>query len=428
MKNRRSRSDRRHAPKTIEVIIETLGAQGDGIAMYEGRRVFVPHVLAGETVRAEVVRRTRDGLQARLLDILEPATDRVPPACRHFGECGGCSLQHLASSACAGWKRDRIARAMDQRGLNGVDVAETASIPPGSRRRAVFTYRRTASGTVLGFNAAASNRIVDQYECPLLAPDLAALVAPLRSLLTEVCEPGDGGDISAIGLDGGIDLCIDLSAPPGLAALDRLTAFGRETGLVRLNWRQGDDVLPVAAFKPVTLTIGDTAVSPPSGAFLQPSAEGEAAIAERVLGAVGNLSPVADLFSGVGTFALRLARGRAVVAVDGDAALVGALASSGRVETETRDLFRRPLMGRELSRFAAVVFDPPRAGAADQAAALAEAGPPVVVAVSCNPATFARDARLLVDGGYRLDGIVPIDQFPWSSHVELVGRFIRPQG
>lgn len=412
-------------PKTIEVAVEALGARGDGIAMHEGQRVFVPYSLAGERVRVEVVRRTRDGLQARLQEVAEPAAERVPPSCRHFGDCGGCSLQHMAPVAAAGWKRERIVRALGQRGLNGAEVAATVSIPPGTRRRAVFAYRRTASGTVLGFNAAASNRIVDQRECPLLHPALAALVAPLRRLLTEVCAPGDGGDVAAIVLDGGIDICIDLSASPDLNTLDRLTAFGRETGLVRLNWRQGDDILPVAAFKPVTLTIGGTAASPPTGAFLQPSAEGESAIAERVLEAVGERSPVADLFCGVGTFSLRLAKGRAVVAVDGDAALVAALAATGKVETETRDLFRRPLMGRELSRFAAVVFDPPRAGAADQAAALAEAGPPVVVAVSCNPATFARDARILADGGYQLEGVTPIDQFPWSSHTELVGRFVR---
>ncbi len=417
---RRSRSGSRPTPEIVEVSIETLGMRGDGIGASGGRRVFVPYALPGERVQAEIVRKTRDGIWARPLEILEPAAGRVPPSCRHVGDCGGCSLQHMDAAACAAWKRDRVIAALGQRGLHDVGVDLTVSIPPGTRRRAVFAFKRTAGGTVLGFNAAASGRIVDQRECPLLAPDLAALVAPLRSLLSEICEPGDGGDIAALRLDGGIDLCIDLPAPPGLAALDRLTAFGRETGLVRLSWRQREAVQPVAAFKPVSLRIGEAVVSPPAGAFLQPSVEGDAAIAERVLEGIPDGAPVADLFCGIGTFALRLAGRGPIYAADGDASLVAALAATGKVETETRDLFRRPLMGRELERFTAVIFDPPRAGAAAQAAALAEAGPSVVVAVSCNPATFARDARVLADGGYRLTAMTPIDQFPWSAHVELV--------
>ena len=422
---RRSRSDSKRTPETVEVPIDTLGARGDGIGTSGGRRIFVPYTLPGERVRAEVFRKTRDGIWARPLEILEPAAERVTPACRHFGDCGGCSLQHMDTVTCSAWKHERVVAALRQRGLQDAEVRATVSIPPGTRRRVVFAYKRTAKGTVLGFNTAASGRIVDQRECPLLESDLEALVGPLRGLLSEVCEPGDGGDIAALCLDGGIDLCIDLPAPPGLAALDRLTAFGRATGLVRLNWRHQGTVQPVAALKPVSLTIGDVVVSPPAGAFLQPSAEGEAALAARVLGEVGDCAPIGDLFCGIGTFALRLVGLGSVFAADGDEALVSALAATGKVETETRDLFRRPLMGKELARFAAVVFDPPRAGAAEQAAALAEAGPPAVVAVSCNPATFARDARILIDGGYQLTTVTPIDQFPWSAHVELVAAFRR---
>lgn len=421
----RPRKPRQMKPAVVELSIESLGARGDGLASLDGNRVFVPFALPGERVRVEVAGASRDGVRARLLEVLGPSADRVAPTCRHFGDCGGCALQHLNADAMALWKRERVVAALSQRGLEGIDVGATLSVSPGTRRRAIFAYRRTGGGVLLGFNAAASGRIVDQQECPLLDSRLGRLVAPLRELLGAVTEPGDAGALVAIRLDDGVDLCIDLRTPPGLAVLDRLTAFGRDQGLARLSWRQDGVVLPVATYRQARLRIGDIEVAPPPNAFLQPSAEGEAAIAQRVLAVVGRRTPVADLFCGIGTFALRLVGRGAVYAADGDAALVSVLAATGRVETEVRDLFRRPLMGRELARFEAVVFDPPRAGAAEQATALAEGGPPVVVAVSCNPATFARDARLLVDGGYAPESVTPIDQFPWSPHVELVACFRR---
>lgn len=422
----RPRTFRTHTANrpTVEVEIADVGVRGDGVALWEGKRLFVPFALAGERVKAEIVGETGDGIQARLVEVLKPAAGRATPACRHFGECGGCSLQHLAPAALAMWKRERVVAALGQRGIEA-EVAETIAIPPGSRRRAVFAYRRTAGGAVLGFNARASGRIVDQRQCPLLDPRLAGLVEPLRALIAEIAAPGAAGDVAATLTDGGADLCLDLAAPPSVAVFERLGAFGRAHNLARLSWRRAGRIELAAEFRAPFLSVGGIAVVPPPAAFLQASPEGEAAIAARVEAAVGEAFPVADLFCGIGTFALRLAGKGAVQAFDGDAELIAALGRTRRVECTVRDLFRNPLGGPELKRFAAVVFDPPRAGAKAQTEALAVGGPPVVVAVSCNPATFARDARILLDGGYRVGTIVPIDQFPWSAHVEVVARFSR---
>lgn len=422
----RPRTFRAHAVNRppIEVDIADVGVRGDGVALWQGKRLFVPFALAGERVKAEIVGETGDGVQTRLIEILTPAEARVMPACRHFGECGGCSLQHLAPAALAAWKRERVVAALGQRGIEA-EVAETISIPPGSRRRAVFAYRRTAGGAVLGFNARASGRIVDQRQCPLLDPRLTGLAEPLRALIAEIAAPGATGDVAVTLTDGGADLCLDLAAPPSAAVFERLGVFGRAHNLARLSWRRAGRIELAAEFRAPFLSVGGIAVVPPSAAFLQASPDGEAAIAGCVEAAVGEAFPVADLFCGIGTFALRLAGKGAVQAFDGDADLIAALGRTRRVECAVRDLFRNPLGGPELKRFAAVVIDPPRAGAKAQAEALAIGGPPVVVVVSCNPATFARDARILLDGGYRAGPIVPIDQFPWSAHVEVVARFSR---
>lgn len=425
MKRRRTSPRKpKYVSETVEVTIDGLGVRGDGVAAWQGRRLFVPFALPGERVRAETTGETADGVRSRLIEVLSSSAERVAPTCRHFGTCGGCAVQHLAPAAHAAWKRERVAAALRQRGIDA-EVAETVAVPPGTRRRATFAYRITERGAVVGFNARASARIVDMAECPILDPRLAGLVAPLRELLADIASPGAGGDVAVTLTDGGADACIDLAEAPNVDRLERLIAFGRKHGLARLNWRNDGRIEPVAAFHDPAITIGGSAVVPPPGGFLQASPEGEAALADLVVRGVGDAFPVADLFAGLGTFALRLATGGAVHAVDGDAALIGALANTRRASTEVRDLFRSPLAGDELARFASAVFDPPRAGARAQAEALAAGGPPTVVAVSCKPATFARDARILVDGGYRLDRVTPVDQFPWSAHVELVGVFSR---
>ncbi|MCG8509760.1 MAG: class I SAM-dependent RNA methyltransferase [Rhodospirillales bacterium] len=419
------RYQRKRNSAIIEAPITRLGAQGDGVAAWQGRPLFVPFALPGEWVRVEITRKTRDGAFGQLLEILEPAPQRIEPSCRHFGICGGCAIQHLTEDAAAAWKRQRVIEALHKRGLSDVAVEKTVCIAPGSRRRATFAYRSRKRGAVIGFNQRASDRLVDLAECPVIDESLFSLIGPLRELLAAITPPGTSGDIQVSKMDDGLDVIVDLPELPGLSVIEALTGFGRENGLMRLSWRCRGRTEPVATYGRAVLTVGEAEISPPPGAFLQPSAEGEEVISERVLAAIGDSEYVADLFCGIGTFSLRMVPDRRGYAADGDAELIGALAATGKVETEVRDLFRRPLVAAELSRFDAVIFDPPRAGARAQAGELATAGAETVVAVSCNPATFARDARLLVDGGYGMESVTPIDQFPWSGHVELVAVFRR---
>lgn len=415
---RRPKKPSRQTEARAEITIEAVGAHGDGTGAWRGERVFVPFTLPGETVAVRLGTRTRDGLRGAVEAVRAPSPDRIAPPCPHFGRCGGCSLQHWRAGACADWKRGRVVAALAQRGLGDVVVEPTVAIPPGTRRRATFAFK----GGAFGFNARSSGRIEPLRECPLLVPAIVALMAPLRALLPAI--PG-AGDVYVAATETGLDVWIDVAAPPPLAALERLAAFAGSHDLARIGWRADGAATPVAQRRAPILTIAGTPVALPPRAFLQPSAEGEAALGARVVAAMDGALPALDLFCGIGTFALRLAALGAVHAVDGDAGPIAALVATRRVTAETRDLLRRPVLANETRGCRGVVFDPPRAGAREQAEALAESDVATVVAVSCNPATFARDARALVDGGYALGTVTPVDQFPWSDHVELVARFTR---
>jgi len=279
---------------------------------------------------------------------------------------------------------------------------------------------------LIGFNARQSHALVDVSACPVLRPEIAGSLPALRGGLASVLPAGAGGDLMIVLAEEGLDLRLDLPAAPDLAAREALAALAADLDLARLMLRVDGLEEPVAVRRPPTLRLGGCPVALPPGAFLQPSAEGEAALLTLVRDGLAEVKgPVADLFCGLGTFALPLAADHSVTAVDSDAGLVGALAATRRVRTEGRALFREPLAGRDLAGLAAVVFDPPRAGARAQAEALADDGPDRIVAVSCNPATFARDARILGDGGYQVVHVTPVDQFAWSPHVELVAVFSR---
>lgn len=403
-----------------EFLIDRLGAQGDGVSA-EG--VFVPFTLPGETVRGDVV----DG---RVADpaVVSPSPDRAAPPCGHFGACGGCALQHASDGFVAAWKRDRIAEALAARGIGSVEIRDVATSPERSRRRATFAARRTKKGVVAGFHGRRSGEIVAIEDCPVAHPRLlAALPAAAEAARVGGSRKGEIR-VTATLTEGGVDIAVEGGKPLEGDALARATAMVESHDLARLTW----DGETLAVRRPPTLAIGGARVTPPPGGFLQATAEGEATLLASVREAVGEARRVVDLFAGCGTFALPLAASAEVHAVEGDAALTAALLDGARraqglkpATAETRDLFRRPLEGRELSRFDAAVIDPPRAGAAAQTEALAVDGPPVIAAVSCNPATFARDARTLIDGGYRLDWLLPVDQFRWSPHVELAARFSR---
>ena len=381
--------------------IVRLAARGDGVTS-SGR--FVPMTAPGDSVAP-------DGA-------ILPGPHRAIPPCRHFPECGGCQLQHVDDEAYGAFLRDRIASALAAQGIAAPEILPPALSPPYTRRRATLK----AQGGIIGFHAEASHRIVDMRECHILRPEIFALVAPLRALLK-------GRSAASLTLaDQGVDLLLEGVSAEGLEAAEAMTAFAAAHRLARLAIDDGFGAQTLWEPEPVTVTLGGVPVPLPHGAFLQATAEGEAALVAAVREAVGGASIVADLFAGLGTFALSL-EGR-ILAVEGarDAALTlnAAAKSSGRqVFVDHRDLFRRPLDAAELSRFEAAVLDPPRAGARDQAAALAASAVPRIAYVSCNPNTFARDSKALIEGGYRLDWVRPVGQFRWSTHVELAGAFAR---
>ena len=426
-------SPRSAEPRIAELTVAEVGARGDGIAVFDGAKVFVPLTVPGDRVRVAVKEPANakgDGLRADLLEILEPGPGRVTPPCSHFGACGGCTLQHMEDAAYAAWKAGLVQGALARVGLGDAPLEPLSRTPPGARRRARFAALKRGRRVWFGFNERLSHRLADLTECPVLLPRLFALVEPLRGLLLSVLPDGGGCDVVATDLDGGIDLVLVGPRSLDRAARERLVAFGEGEGVARISWQADDRGTPepIAHRRPVAVRFAGLPVTPPPGAFLQASAEGEAALVAAVLANIGEPKRVADLFAGLGTFAVPLAQRAAVHAVEGDAPALAALnkaAGALRLTTERRDLFENPLTAKELARFDAVVFDPPRAGAAAQAQALAGSKVPRVVAVSCNPATFARDARTLVDGGYVLSRVYPVDQFLWSAHVEVVGVFSR---
>ncbi len=362
---------------------------------------------------------------------------RAAPPCRHFGRCGGCSLQHLDDDAYVAWKVGRLDAALARAGLAADEVAPLARTLPYSRRRAGFAAERPKDGAParLGFNVRRGHTVVDIEECPMLAPALFALTPALRALMDEVLRPGNRTTLMATALGTDVDLVVGWPELPGLAMRERLARFADEADLARLSWRlyNPNELYPpepIAQRRPVTATFGGVPVPLPPGGFLQASEVGEKALVAAVLAATKGAGRIADLFCGAGTFTLPLAiAGARVDAIDGDAAALAALARAGRgrtrLHTDRRDLFLRPLTPEELAGYDAVVFDPPRAGAAAQAKALAASAVPIVVAVSCNAETFARDARLLAADGYRLAHITPVDQFLWSPHIELCAIFRR---
>ena len=402
--------------------ITRIGHRGDGIAETDTGPVFVPFTLPGETVSAEL-----HGERAAALAILDQSPERAEPPCPHFGACGGCSLQHWQTTAYREWKRQQVVAAFAQRGLEP-PVAEIISCEPASRRRAVFTAERDGKRMVLGFNQAGSHEVVAVPECRVLVPAIGNRLEMIATLIAPLVQPRRRVRVAVIAADNGLDIAIDDLGRVDDRALDALPGRISDPAIARVTIA-GETIY--LAREP-ELTAGPATLLPTPAGFVQAVASAETAMAEAVLAAIGPVKRVADLFCGIGTFSLRLAELSRVTAIDGDAASVVALERAARrteglkqVNAIQRDLLADPLTAREMKMFDAVVFDPPRAGAKAQAEHLASSTVPIVVAVSCNPATLARDARILVDGGYRLIGVQPIDQFLWSAHIEAVASFER---
>ncbi len=418
--------------------IGVLGAGGDGIAVAPDRqRVFVPLTLPGEQVVAVSLAPRGGGLAARLERIVTPSPDRVAPPCPHFGACGGCTLQHWRGAPYLDWKAGLLRAALVRAGFPDPAVAPTVATPPGARRRMDLALRRVGAEMRVGLHRLRGTEVVDLASCPVLHPALAALIAPLRELVRGLAALRREGAAVANLLDAGPDLLLRTDAEPGLADRTRLVAFARAHDLPRISWARGDgEPEPIVVLRPPVTSLSGVVVTPPPGAFLQASATGEAAILAAVRAGLparmAPRAPILELYAGCGTLSFALAGLAPVRAFEGDAAALAALRAAaaraglaGRIAAQVRDLARQPLRAADLAGAAAVVLDPPRAGAEPQMAALAAAGPGVVVYVSCDPVTLGRDAAVLARAGYALAAATPIDQFLWSARVESVCVFVR---
>jgi 23S rRNA (uracil1939-C5)-methyltransferase len=358
---------------------------------------------------------------------VEPGPNHQQPPCRHFPECGGCQLQHVTDEAYLTYLQDRVAGALAQHGLD-TDIRDPHLSPPNSRRRATLRALKAGGRVLIGFNAERSNRIVDMRECHVLRPELFALVEPLRQLLGTLLPQRRTAEVQLTLADQGVDVAIKGAQAEGYEAAEALTSFGLMRRLARLSLDEGQGPETRYEPRPATITLSGIIVPLPIGAFLQATADGEKALVEAARETCSGASRIADLFAGLGTFAFAL-DGQVMAAEasrDAILALQTAARGAGRaIAVDHRDLYRRPYDVKELAGFDAVVLDPPRAGAEEQVRQLAMSTVPRVAYVSCNPATFARDAAILADGGYRLDWARPVGQFRWSTHIELAGSFVR---
>jgi 23S rRNA (uracil1939-C5)-methyltransferase len=352
----------------------------------------------------------------------------LAPLCAHFGTCGGCAHQDMAPHDYRALKRDMVIKALARQGFADAAVEETIEVAPATRRRAVFKVEKLSGAVKIGFHAARSHDIVDMRECRVLTPRLFALVAGLRDMMTELLREAETAELHVTDTDAGFDVSIDWKRANDPATNATVARLASKLKLARLT-AKGHTLIEVAQ---PSARFGKAVVKFPPDAFLQPTREGEAALQARVLAAMKGAKHIADLFAGLGTFALPLAEQAQVHAVEREGPMLDALAAAVRatqglkpVTTEARDLFKQPLTARELEGFDAVVLDPPRAGAQAQAVQLAQSRIKRIAYVSCDPASFARDARILVDGGYRMGAVVPVDQFLWSSHIELVAAFAK---
>jgi 23S rRNA (uracil1939-C5)-methyltransferase len=413
----------------VDVDIDALGTGGDGLAKGpDGARLIVPGVLPGERARVELGNSGR----ATSIEILTPSPARIVAPCRHFGACGGCSIQHLADAAYVEWKTGLARAALAREGLTP-EIAPLRRVAPKSRRRADLAAVKAASGVALGFHIENSANVIDLASCEVLSPALFGALPALRGALADILRPAQRVDVHLTATETGLDVLFTGAAPDAKARA-RLAEYARAADIPRVAWRtDAKRSAEIVALRRVpTLSLANVSVEPPPGAFLQASAAAEAILIEEIVAALGKAKRAADLYAGLGTFTFPLpARVHAFEGNDAARAALDAAARkakrAGKIVAETRDLDRRPLTPPELEAFDALVFDPPREGAEHQARNLARGRVPIVVGVSCNPVSFARDAKLLTEGGYTLARVVPIDQFPWTGHLELVGVFAKPR-
>jgi 23S rRNA (uracil1939-C5)-methyltransferase len=406
--------------------IDHVGHRGDGVALLDAQAVYVPYTLPGEIAEVDSVPGHPD--RRRLLRIESASPERIAPFCPHFAICGGCAIQHWEAERYRAWKRNIVVETLAQAKLD-CEVAPLIDAH-GLGRRRMTLHARLGTHDVLkvGFAAAHSHDIVPIDRCPILDPGLSGALEAGWAIAEPLISIGKPLDIQITAADNGLDVDVRGSGPLPAAMIGKLSRIAEQHRLARLT-RHGELVLMRT---PPAIAIGPVQVALPPGSFLQATVAGEETLAALVAEHAGRAKHVADLFCGVGPFALRLAAKARIAAFDNDAGAIAALQEAATatarlkpLKAEARDLFRRPLMPQELRDYDAVVFDPPRQGAQSQSIQLAASKVPVVIAVSCNAATFARDARILVDGGYLIETVTPVDQFRHTAHVELIARFVR---
>lgn len=405
-----------------KLTIERLGAAGDGIGTIEGTDIYAPFTVPGEVVEGEII----EGRMPNA-SILKPSADRVKAPCPHFRSCGGCATQHIREEVLADWKRETVRTALERVGLSP-ELPPTLTSPHRSRRRAVFAGRRTKNGAMVGFHARQSDVIIPLRDCVLVLPQVFDTLPALEELTRLGASRKSVLRLSVTATAAGPDVDVGGARPLDRSDHEALARIAQSFALSRLSW---DGEVIVSPATPA-IRMGRAEVTPPPGAFLQATQAGEDALVAEVRQAVGKAKSVVDLFSGCGTFTLPLTQSADVHAVEGSRAMLRALDHGWRhgsglrkVTTETRDLFRNPLLSDELNRFAAIVLDPPRAGAKAQVAQIMQSTVKTVAYVSCNPSTFARDAAALTGAGFTLSRVQVVDQFLWSGHTELAATFVR---
>ncbi|MCF8474132.1 MAG: hypothetical protein K9G26_05480 [Emcibacter sp.] len=416
----------------MRIKIDHIGAGGDGVAMGSDGPIYVPYAVDGDDIEIKF-----KGKQAHISHIHTPSSYRTTPKCKHFGRCGGCALQHVSPDYYISWKQKQIKLALGHRGFEDITILPPEISKLGSRRRARFSVLGQGKGIALvGFSEKSSHNIVNVTECPVLDPKILALTDDLRKFLGKALAKNQKMAIQVNLADNGLDIVFEMAGEPDLEMRMDSAAFADVQDIARICWldtrlKKPFNEILCERRKPY-VTFDGRQVYIPSGAFLQATKEGEEALSGYVKHALKNVGKIVDIFSGCGTFAIALISDHGVHAVDGNLEMVTALKNSanrmGRIRnltTEVRDLFLRPLLVHELKNYDGVVIDPPRAGAREQIEEIAKSDIKNIVMISCNPATFARDARRLVDGGFIMGDILPVDQFLYAAHLEVVASFSR---
>ncbi len=418
----------------VTLLIHKLGPKGDGVHLSQRGRVYVDRALPGDSVEAEIHPDDDGVLRGDLVRVVQSSPHRVTAPCPNYGFCGGCTLQHAGEAFYRNWKLGIVRDALQKRGLKPKVWRDPVFLPGGNRRRATFAAFKKNNQVTLGYFRRRSHQVTDIASCLIADPAIMDLRARLTVGLAPILQEGKGADVFVQTVNGRFDMVITgpigRKGVPDLQLREALTLLARQAGLDRISWRAGEKASLEAMIEtsPLVAKFGSLDVALPPQAFLQPTKAGEMALVEAVMELLPQRGKFADLFSGCGTFTGPMLGHGSVDAYESVEPAIRALmkAKGPRVPRAfRRDLFRNPLRRDEANRYDAIVFDPPRAGAQEQVKALAAGKVPLLIGVSCNPATFARDARILVDGGYWLQSVKVVDQFTWSHHVELVASFTK---